>query len=289
MRRLTAGLACFGLLWALAGCADPAPGTLSTGEPAATTTTTGGARPQAAPVKQRDSHLSGRHLNLAVYYLRTFKGRPYLAPEWHPVPYTKAVAAAAVSELLDGEPYCPGSRRPFPAGARLRGLQIDQGTATVELSGTALAARPGPARRWPLQALVHTLTQFPTVQRVLVRSGGRAISRPLTRDRTLPLAPIALAEPAPGALVKGDRLVVKGEASVYEGTVGLRLRDDQGQVMAQGHATAAEGAPGRGPFSGLLSFTPPASPHSWTVEAFEVSAEDGAIVYSVQLPVWVGR
>ena len=288
MRRLTAGLACFGLLWALAGCADPAPGRLATGEPAATTTT-GAARPQAAPVKQRDSHLSGRHLNLAVYYLRTFKGQPYLAPEWHPVPYTKAVAAAAVSELLDGEPYCPGSRRPFPAGARLRGLQIDQGTATVELSGTALAARPGPARRWPLQALVHTLTQFPTVRRVLVRSDGRAISRPLTRDTTLPLAPIALAEPAPGAQVEGDRLVVKGEASVHEGTVGLRLRDDQGQVMAQGHATAAKGAPGRGPFSGLLTFTPPASPHSWTVEAFEVSAEDGTIVYSVQLPVWVGR
>jgi germination protein M len=288
MRRLTAGLACFGLLWALAGCADPGREAGSAAEQAAATTT-GAARPQAAPVKQRDSHLSGRHLNLAVYYLRTFKGRPYLAPEWHPVPYTKAVAAAAVSELLDGEPYCPGSRRPFPAGARLRGLQIDQGTATVELSGTALAARPGPARRWPLQALVHTLTQFPTVQRVLVRSGGRAISRPLVRDTALPLAPIALAEPAPGALVEGDRLVVKGEASVYEGTVGLRLRDDRGQVMAQGHATAAEGAPGRGPFSGLLSFTPPASPHSWTVEAFEVSAEDGTIVYSVQLPVWVGR
>jgi germination protein M len=286
MRRLTAGLACFGLLWALAGCADPAPGTQSTGDPAATTT--GPARPQLAPVKQRDSHLSGRHLNLAVYYLRTFRGRRYLAPEWHPVPYTRAVAAAAVSELLDGEPYCPGSRRPFPAGARLRGLQIDQGTATVELSGTDLA-RPGPARRWPLQALVHTLTQFPTVQRVVVRSDGRAISRPLARDPALPLAPIALAEPAPGALVEGDRLVVKGEASVYEGTVSLRLRDDRGQVMAHGHATAAEGAPGRGPFSGLLSFTPPASPHSWTVEAFEVSAEDGAIVYSVQLPVWVGR
>ena len=288
MRRLTAGLACFGLLWALAGCADPAPGTLATGEPAATTTT-GAARPQAAPVKQRDSHLSGRHLNLAVYYLRTFKGRPYLAPEWHPVPYTKAVAAAAVSELLDGEPYCPGSRRPFPAGARLRGLQIDQGTATVELSGTALAARPGPARRWPLQALVHTLTQFPTVKRVVVEVGGAPVGRPLTRDPGIQLAPIALAEPAPGALVEGDRLVVKGEASVYEGTVGLRLRDDRGQVMAQGHATAAKGAPGRGPFSGLLSFTPPASPHSWTVEAFEVSAEDGTIVYSVQLPVWVGR
>jgi hypothetical protein len=199
------------------------------------------------------------------------------------------VAVAAVTELLDGEPYCPGSRRPFPAGARLHGVQIDKGTATVELSGTRLAAQPGAARRWPLQALVHTLTQFPTVRRVLVRADGRPVSKPLGRDSALRLAPIALAEPAPGALVKGDQLVVKGEASVYEGTVSLRLRDDQGQVMAQGHATAAEGAPGRGPFSGLLSFTPPASPHSWTVEAFEVSAEDGAIVYSVQLPVWVGR
>ena len=56
---------------------------------------------------------------------------------------------------------------------------------------------------------------------------------------------------------------------MYEGTVSLRLRDDRGQVMAQGYATAAS--------------------HSWTVEAFEVSAEDGAIVYSVKLPVWVGR
>ena len=287
MRRLTAGLAAVGLLWVLAGCARPARDpALSAGGLAATTTT---ARPRAATVKQRGTHLNGRQLNLAVYYLRTFRGRRYLAPEWHPVPYTRAVAVAAVSELLDGEPYCPGSRRPFPAGARLHGVQIDKGTATVELSGTRLAAQPSAARRWPLQALVHTLTQFPTVRRVLVRADGRPVSKPLGRDGALRLAPIALAEPAPGALVKGDQLVVKGEASVYEGTVSLRLRDDHGQVMAQGHATAAEGAPGRGPFSGLLSFTPPASPHSWTVEAFEVSAEDGAIVYSFQLPVWVGR
>jgi germination protein M len=124
---------------------------------------------------------------------------------------------------------------------------------------------------------------------VLVKVGGRAVSGPLTRDPAIPLAPIALAEPAAGALVKGDRLVVKGEASVYEGTVSLRLRDDRGQVMAQGYATAAEGAPGRGPFSAALTFTPPAASHAWTVEAFEVSAEDGRIVYAVHLPIWVGR
>jgi germination protein M len=287
MRRLTAGLAAAGMLWVLAGCAspagDPAP---SAGGLAATTTT---ARPRAATGKQHGTHLSGRQINLAVYYLRAFRGRRYLAPEWHPVPSTRAVAAAALGELLEGEPYAPGARRPFPPGARLREVEIEAGTATVDLSGTDLPARAGGSGRWPLQALVHTLTQFPTVQRVLVRAEGRAVAGPLTRDTSLPLAPIALAEPAPGALVKGDRLVVKGEASVFEGTVSLRLRDDRGQVMAQGHATAAEGAPGRGQFSGALSFTPPAGPHAWTLEAFEVSAEDGQIGYWVQLPLWVGR
>jgi hypothetical protein len=280
MRRLLAGLAVFGMLWALAGCAATTGGAGGGAAPA----TTAAARARAAQVKQRDSQFSGRQLKLAVYYLRTFEDNRYLAPEWHPVPYTRAVAGAAVGELLAGDPYCPGSHRPFPAGTRLRGVRIEDGTATVDLSGT------GPRlSSWPLQALVHTLTQFPTVRRVQVRADGKAVGGPLARDRDFPLAPIALAEPAPGALVAGERLVVKGEASVFEGTVSLRLRDDRDQVVAQGHATAAAGAPGRGPFAGALRFTPPTAPHRWTLEAFEVSAEDGEIGYSVSLPVWVGR
>jgi Immunoglobulin-like domain of bacterial spore germination/Sporulation and spore germination len=243
-----AGLAAFGMLWVLAGCAEPASEAAppTGGRPA--TATTAAARPGAA-VQQRGPHLRGRQLNLAVYYLRTFNGRRYLAPS---------------------------------------GIDVDAGTATVELSRSALPAARA-ARRWPLQALVHTLTQFPTVRRVQVRVGGRPVAGPLSRDPALPLAPIALSEPAAGTLVRGDRLVVKGEASVFEGTVSLRLRDDRGQVMAQGYATAAEGAPGRGEFSAALTFTPPAASHLWTVEAFEVSAEDGRVLYLVKLPVWVGR
>src|SRR4030095_12382060 len=144
MRRLAAGLAGFGLLCALAGCADPA--AEGVGDSGVAVTTAPASRPPAPPLKQRDSHLSGSHVNLAVYYPRTWHGRRYLAPEWHPVPYTRAVAAAAVSELLDGEPYCPGSQRPFPARAHLRGVQIDKGAATVELSGGGLAGPAAPAR-----------------------------------------------------------------------------------------------------------------------------------------------
>jgi hypothetical protein len=290
MRRLAAGLACFAMLWALAGCAEPPPPeTPPAGSVAAATATSVRDAPRVAAVKQRSAHLSGQHLNLAVYYLRRFDGRRFLAPEWHPVPYTKAVATAAVGELLGGEPLDPAAHRPLPAGTRVRSVQLDEGTATVDLTGPALRPLTGPERRWPLQALVHTVTQFPTVQRVVVMVDGRPLGGALTRDPDLPLAPIALVEPVYGALVKGGRLVVRGEASVYEGTVSLRLRDDHDEVMAQSHATAAEGAPGRGPFSGALDFTPPATSHCWTLEAFEVSPEDGQIVYAVELPVWVGR
>jgi germination protein M len=288
MRRLAAGLAGLGMLGALAGCAGPGAGSGPGAGAASTATgTTAAGAARAAPIRQHDGHLSGRQIDLAVYYIRTWRGHRYLAPEWHPVPYTRAVAAAALGELLGGQPLFPGARRPFPATARLRGVSVEAGTATVDLSGEALPG--GTVGRWRLQALVHTLAQFPTVRRVRVEREGRAVAGPLTRDPGLPLVPIALAHPAPGVQVKGDRLVVKGEASVFEGTVGLRLRDDRGQVMAQSYATAAEGAPGRGPFSGALSFTPPATSRAWTLDAFEVSPEDGEITYAVTVPVWVGR
>jgi germination protein M len=291
MRRLPAGLACFAVLCALGGCAAPAGdrGAVTGTSVGATTTGPPGSRAAASTAKQRGAHLSGKQIDLAVYYLRTVGGRRYLVPEWHPVPHTRAVAGAAVGELLGGRPLFPGSRRPFPQGVRLLGVDLEEGTATVDLSGEAFRGWDGPARRWPLQALVHTVTQFPTVKRVAVRVEGRPLGRPLVRDPAVPLAPIALAEPVPEAVVKGDRLVVTGEAGVYEATVSLRLRDDAGRVMAQGYATAATGAPGRGPFSGALSFTPPASPHGWTLEAFEVNPENGEVGYSVKLKVWVGR
>jgi germination protein M len=287
MRRLTAGLAGLAMLCALAACAEPGAAGPDAGAVVAGAATSTTAATPAARIKQQDAHLSGQQLDLAVYYIRTWRGHRYLAPEWHPVPYTRAVAAAALGELLGGQPLFPGARRPFPAAARLREVSVEAGTATVDLSGSALPG--GTAGRWRLQALVHTLAQFPTVRRVKVTCEGRAVAGPLTRDPGLPLAPIALAHPAPGVQVKGDRLVVKGEASVFEGTVGLRLRDDQGKVMAQSYATAAAGAPSRGPFSGALRFTPPATSRAWTLDAFEVSPKDGEITYAVTIPVWVGR
>jgi hypothetical protein len=288
MRRFTSGLALFAVLCAPAACTDRSAGGTAaspavTGQPAARS-------PAAAPAAPRTVHLDGAdELRLAVYYLRTLGGRRFLVPEWHPVPSTRAVATAAVGELLRGRPLFPGSRRPFPAGTRLRSLDLERGTLTVHLSGAALSRGSREERRYRLQALVHTALQFRTVKRVVAAVGGRARQGPLVRDRRVRLAPIALAEPGPGARVAGGRLVVKGEASVYEGTVSLRLRDGDGRLMAQSYTTSAAGAPDRGPFSGAVTFTPPTQPQRWTLEVFEVSPDDGALVYWVRVPVWVGR
>jgi hypothetical protein len=303
MRRLTAGLGVVAMLWVLAAC---------TGEPAAKGTVTqaqvAGGSPSASTVAvlQRAETTPVRpELHLSVFYPRTLDGRQYLVPERHTVPGTSAVAAAAVEELLHGRPVFPGSRPPFAAGTRLRGVRIHGGTATVDLSREVLRGRPGDPQRYPLQALVYTVSQFRTVKRVVVAVEGRASGtvagvplaefwdvapgKALVRDPAVRLAPISLLDPGPGTVVEGPRLVVTGEASVHEGTVSLRLRDGDGRVQAQGYSTAATAAPGRGPFSGALTFVVPAQPQRWTLEVFEVSAADGSIVYWVHVPVWVGH
>jgi Immunoglobulin-like domain of bacterial spore germination/Sporulation and spore germination len=303
MQRLTSGLVGFAVLCLLAACTQgPAARGSATGSQvvAAPPSTSAG----LAVVGRREAK-PARDLQLDVYYLRSVRGRQYLVPEHHAVPATGAVAAAAVEELLTGLPLFPGSRPPFAAGTRLRGVRINGGTATVDLSREVLRGPSGDLAHYPLQALVHTVTQFRTVTRVLVTVEGRASGmvagrslaefwdlapgEPLVRDHGVRLAPIALLAPVPGATVPGGRLVVTGEASVFEGNVSLRLRDGDGRVMAQGYTTAATGAPGRGPFSGALSFTAPGSPQRWTLEVFEVSAEDGSVVYRVHVPVLVGR
>ena len=304
MRRLTPGLGAFAMLWVLTAC---------TGGPraqgAVTQPQVGAGAPSASTVAavldQRGARPARPHLRLHVFYPRTIDGRQYLVPERHSVPGTSAVAAAAVDELLRRRPVFPGSHPPFAAGTHLRGVRIGGGTATVDLSREVLRGRPGDAQRYPLQALVHTVTQFRTVKRVVVAVEGRvsgtvagvslaefwdvAPGEALVRDPAVRLAPISLVGPGPGTVIEGGRLVVTGEASVHEGTVSLRLRDGEGRVMAQGYTTAATAAPGRGPFSGALTFVAPRQPQRWTLEVFEVSAADGSVVYWVHVPVWVGR
>ena len=269
---------------------------------------------QAGPAIDRMAAASGGRaaaarapIDVTVYYLHPAGGSRYLAPEQHEVPFASSatgVAASAVTELLAGTPRHLDSARPFPSGTRLLGLGLDGGTATVNLSREALGTTGGDG--YALQALVWTATQVPRVKRVVVQVEGRSDGfldgqplagllgigtgdRELVRDRAARVAPILLAEPAWRDAVEGDRVVAKGRARVAGGTVGLRLRDPSGRVVSQGYAALPSDAPGWATFSGALTFLPPLEPQLWTVEAFETSATDGSVTYSVSVAVWVGR
>ena len=250
--------------------------------------------------------LAGQPVPLTVYYLRAVGRDRYLVPERHPVRLAVSAPEAAVRELLAGAPVYPGSARPFPSGCHLLGFARDGSRAVVNLSREAAQVGGGPkAARLAVQALVWTVTRAADVRRVLVKVEGRtagevdgrllgdlwgphASPAGLTRDERVPVAPIALVEPVPGARVHGGRVVVRGEASVARGMVSLRLRDSAGTVAAQGFSDAAVGAPARTPFSGSLAFDQPARAELWVLEVFEASPVDGSVGYSVELPVKVG-
>jgi hypothetical protein len=246
-------------------------------------------------------------IDVTVYYLHPAAGTRYLAPEQHEVPFASSatgVATSAVTELLSGTPRSLDTARPFPPETRLLGLGLNGGTATVNLSREALGGASGDG--YAVQALVWTATQVPQIKRVVVEVEGRSDGfldgqplarllgvgtggRELVRDRAARVAPILLAEPASGDAVEGDRVVVRGQARVAGGMVGLRLRDPSGQVVSQGYAALPSGAPGWPTFSGALTFLPPSTPQLWTVEAFETSPTDGSVTYSVSVAVWVDR
>ena len=133
----------------------------------------------------------------------------HLAPEWHPVPYTRAVAAA-VGELLAGDPYLPGLA-PAPPGRDPSRVQVDDGTPPSTCPGLGhgcRAGRPGPG---------------PHPDPVLDGAAGPGQGRRPVRERAAgprqtSCCPRSPWPSRPRAVVAGKRLVVKGEASVYEGT-----------------------------------------------------------------------
>ena len=102
------------------------------------------------------------------------------------IPRTEAVARAAMEQLLMGptdEERAHDLRLGtigtlIPKGTRLLGIAIDNGIATVDLSGEfasgrALGVDPARAWAWRLAQVTYTRTQFPTVQSVSFKVDGK--------------------------------------------------------------------------------------------------------------------
>lgn len=90
---------------------------------------------------------------------------------------------------------------------------------------------------------------------------------------------VMIVRPGPDQQVVGERVAVFGAASVFEGTVMVRVRGADGAVFAETYTTATDGGPGWGIFAALLPVPPGDAGAGFTVQAYEVSAEDGSEVH----------
>lgn len=126
------------------------------------------------------------------------------------VPRVARIGTAAVEQLLDGptrREAADGYATQIPQGTRLRGLQVADGVATVDLSGDFETGGGTLGLQLRLGQVVCTLEAFPTVDGVrfavdgtvvdVVSGDGLVVDRPVTCGpyRDLPGDPGAAPEP----------------------------------------------------------------------------------------------
>ena len=237
-----------------------------------------------------------RQTAVSAYFLRgEFVGTAHRV-----VAATNAPASAALRELLVGpttEELAAGLHTQIPAGTQLLGLTIEDGVATVDLSGEFAAGVDPLEDRGRLGQIVYTLTQFPTVDGVrfrvdgdplVFRSGeGTPQNRPQTRRSFEDVTPAIFVErPAVGDLVSSP-LVVSGTANTFEAQLMIRVRDANGTSLLNESAMATAGSGTRGTFNETLRFTTPAT--IITLEVYETSAASGLPINVVKIPLRIAE
>lgn len=97
-------------------------------------------------------------------------------------------------------------------------------------------------------------------------------------DATAPEATeeIVISSPTDGAAIKSP-LTVTGQGKGFENNLAVDILDEDGQVIGQGFVTVNAEFGQYGPFSGEITFTPPAAAQVGRVAVYRISPRDGAI------------
>jgi hypothetical protein len=217
---------------------------------------------------------------LKMYWLRDGKIWPALREVSHLELETEAEALAAMTELLEGPTGQEQSdlhlTTAIPEGIDVESVEIEHGVARVELhaelSDEALA-----------QA-VYTLTQFPTVQSVVI--DGKSFTRADFEEQTpaiLVESPLAFEEVT-------SPLRATGTANTFEATFQYDLTDTDGRVVDSNFVTARSGTGTRGTFDVTTDeFTVPFDGIGALI-VYELSAEDGQTrLHLVEIPLKMSK
>ena len=224
-------------------------------------------------------------------------GDPHLVPVLRTVTATRAVATAAVRELLAGP--ATGERgllTMIPAGTQLLGVTIDGSVATVDLTGAFESGGGSASMFGRLAQLTYTVTQFPTVDTVRLRLDGQpvdsiggegvVVGAGLGRTHsTYSLPAIFVDRPAWGGAFPSPGRVT-GLANVFEAQFRLQVLDGRRHVLVDTpvHATCGTGC--WGTFDVTVRYSVPTA--QWgTVRVFDPSAKDGTPIDVREYPIWL--
>jgi len=260
----------------LVGCAAAACTSGTTPAPPVSSSPPGGPPVTSSASPSATDAVPGLSIPLEVWFERDGK----LFETTRTVHNTVATGRAALEQLLAGPSdaeRAAGVSSRVADGTTLTSLSIANGVAHVSLSS--------PAETDPLAdaQIVYTLSQFPTVQRVIVNNqeGG-----PLSpHDLAGQLPAIVVASPSIGATV-GSPLTISGSADVFEATVSIRILDQQGHRIADTFATASCGSGCRGTYSKSFTYSL-ASSQPGTIVVFEASGETGQPIHVQKIPVFL--
>ena len=285
-------LALLGCALLLAGCGSGDAG--AAGQATTTEVLTETAAP-TGPTTTRPTDTATEQQRLLVYFMRGEQ----VGAAARLVPETPVVGAEAVRALLEGPSEVEteaGLTTAIPAGTRLLDLEITDRVATVNLSEEFASGGGSLSIQARVAQVVHTLTQFPTVEAVsfelegepveALGGEGLVLSEPVDRGDFEELAPqILLESPAVGETVRSP-LRITGTANTFEATFMVALLDASGRELARDFVTATSGSGERGTFDKELAFGAEV-PFAGTVKVWEASAEDGSEIHVVEVPVQV--
>ncbi|MFI6237509.1 Gmad2 immunoglobulin-like domain-containing protein [Micromonospora sp. NPDC050784] len=211
-------------------------------------------------------------VTIELWYVRAGQ----LVPTRRTRPATVATSRLALTELAAGPSAveaATGMTTLLPAGVEV--TRIADGVATLRVPSLGDPA----TRRLREAQVVWTLTQFPTVRQLRLDDAA-----PVDRaDYADLLPPIVVTGPIPGERVSAP-LVVTGTATVFEATVSVRVLDAAGREVATGFGTASCGSGCRGGYRVVVGWRT-VREQQGTVEVYEVSADTGARINTMAVPV----
>ena len=291
---LVIGLAALGLVGTAGACGSSSRSTQTSPTTAsASTTAPTTVVPETTIPPTTSTSQPASTVDVRVYFLHGEK----IDVAHRTVTATSLMATAAMTELLAGPSpadQAAGLSTTVPAGTRLLGINVANGVATVDLSGTVASGGGSLSMTARLAQVTYTLTQFPTINAVAFNLDGKPVSvfggegiildHPATRAGFESLTPAILVEyPGRGWAVQSP-VRVAGTANVFEAQFQAEITDGSGVVIASQGIRATSGTGTRGSFSTTVAF-PKGASGAATLRVFDISPKDGARIDVVTIPL----